>query len=414
MLSTMSADATVDDTTTHTAAASLRATSPPTVVAAVHTSADMATFISKGHRFLFRRLQPSDRSDIAELARHTYEGRDFIVHAFDSWLSKSKDEQVLPIAIVYCGPAADEGGKAAESSEECTAERGLYVDHVVSIEVCTFLDGGSTSWLYGLRVHPAFRGLSLSSHLHSYMIAASQQRPHVRRLREATDRYNSVSLHLAAKHQLKPVYESAFAWVYREQHDGRLAWAERQLLKLGVNVSDVRLRDDSTDGSGWLSRGSGDDLLALRAANASHPAFAYLLQYWICYEFTAENVRLLTEDADNLHDVLVSHSSAEPAVLDVAAVSLTRFRSDFSSTIQSFSIYATDVTHCLLHLHYALQRQTPHRHDKDSYARSMYFVPTFFEQAMMNEARDEQQQQDEEAWKVDMGFVLLERRIEHN
>ena len=387
---------------------------PPSIDGSTTTTPHSALpFVSKSHSFLFRRLQPSDSADITELARHTYEGKDFIQTDFPVWMSSAED-RVLPVAIVYCGPVADIGGTSDGTDAEnggdaaLAAERAQYVNRVVSIEVSLFLDGGSTSWLYALRVHPAFRGLSLSSYLHSYMIAAAQQRPAVRRLREATELTNKVSLHLGAKHQLTPVYHSRYCWIKPEQHDSRQAWVERLLVQRGVQLADVRLREESSNGSGWLSRGKGSDLLNLRAANSSHPDFQFLLQYWVCYEFTEDNVCMLMEEPARAHELLVSHSSSDAAVVDVQAASLTQFRPDFSSMIQSFTIYATDVTHCLLHLYHAIQRQTPHRHDKDKYARSMYFVPTFFEQAMKEDTT-----QEKDAWKADMSFVLLERQFEH-
>ena len=388
---------------------SAAATSPPPSLAVdVPPSDFMAPFVSNGHRFIFRRLVPTDQSDIAELARHTYEGRDWIVHDFDNWMNCTV-EQLLTVAIVYSGPASGE----AEVDGECAAvmaERSQYVGRVIAIEVSKLLDGGSTSWLCALRVHPNFRGLHLSSRLHSYLIAVSQQRPTVRRLRESSHRNNTVSLYLAAKVHMKVVYESGFSWVHREQHDSRLAWVERQLIKRGAQLADVRLREDSTDGSGWLSRSRGDDLLALHAANKSHPAFHCLLQYWFCYEFTADNVCMLTEEPDSAHEVVISHSSPAAADSDVQAVTLLQSRADFSSTIQAFTIYATSATHCLLHLHHALQRQTPHRHDQDKYAPSSVFVPRFFHEEVNDDA-DEQQQQD--AWRAEQTFVLLERQIEH-
>ena len=386
--------------------------SPPPFIDGSSTHSALP-FVSKGLQFIFRRLQPTDTADITELARHTYEGKDFIQKDFVTWMS-SDDEHTLPVAIVYCGPVAgaDESAgavKAADGDTNVAAERSQYVNRVVSIEVCLFLDGGSTSWLYALRVHPTFRGLSLSSYLHSYMIAASQQRPAVRRLREATDATNQVSLHLGAKHQLRPTFASSYCWVNREQHDSRLSWVERMLVKRGVRLADVQLRDETTNGTGWLSRGTGSDLMKLHAAQSTHAAFQFLCQYWVCYEFTDENVRMLIEDKG--HEVLVSHSSTTPTTnttADVQAVSLTQFRSDFTSNIQSFTIYATDATHCLLHLHHAIQRQAPHRHDAEQYARSMFFVPTFFEQAVNEDATEPQ-----DAWKADMSLVLLERHIEH-
>ena len=52
----------------------------------------------------------------------------------------------------------------------------------------------------------------------------------MRRLRESSDRTNTVSLHLAAKHQLSVVYDSAFCLVTLEQYDSVLALVERMIV----------------------------------------------------------------------------------------------------------------------------------------------------------------------------------------
>ena len=376
--------------------------SSPLAVAALPSTATAAVrFVSRGASFEFRRLQPSDRADVFELARYTYEGRDWIVGEFDAWM-RSSDERLLTVACVYCGPA---GG--ASDSEEGLAERAEFEQRVVSIEVVKFQDGGTTGWLCALRVHPLFRGLQLSSHVHSHLIAASQRRPGVLRLRETTASNNTVSLHLAAKHGFEVVYDSAYTYLHREQHASRMEWVERQLLKRGVALPDVRLREEATDGSGWLSRGTGEQLLALqRAKQSTSPDFRYMVIYWIVYEWTADNARMLTEEPGTAHEVVLSYSKPDAASRDVEAASMVRRTVDYTGALQAITVFATDDTHCLLHLHHALQREAEHVHDADRYVPSNIFVPMEFERAVKSDEAD--------PWKADITCVLLERQLDHS
>ena len=118
-------------------------------------------FTVKGLAFRVRPLTPADSADIAELARWTYNGYDFIVEDFKRWM-EMPDSAVRSLGIEFEGPADAD----AVDADAVDADRAPFFGRLVSIEVALFLDGGATGWIYALRVHPVFRGLSLSSALH--------------------------------------------------------------------------------------------------------------------------------------------------------------------------------------------------------------------------------------------------------
>jgi len=129
--------------------------------------------------YTFRSLCEADREDIAELARHTYGGNDYIEGRFDEWLENKS--QVLTLAAVCLGQ---------EDSRE----------HVVAIEVARLWDAKKTIYLFALRVHPDHRGKGLAGTLQSKLsCTALQLWPDAGRVRDVSHNDNVASIKIAAK-----------------------------------------------------------------------------------------------------------------------------------------------------------------------------------------------------------------------
>ncbi|MFQ5832916.1 MAG: GNAT family N-acetyltransferase [Candidatus Thorarchaeota archaeon] len=124
-----------------------------------------------------------DRDDVLEIAKHIWEGHDYLPHVFNEWLSDS------------------------DSHTAC-----LEIDgRVAALNNLRVIENGATGWLEGLRVHPDFRRKGLA-HLLTDHIVETASKLGVERLRYTTDTTNLASLKLAEKAGLKPLLEMGVAW----------------------------------------------------------------------------------------------------------------------------------------------------------------------------------------------------------
>ncbi len=124
-----------------------------------------------------------DRSDVLEIAKHIWDGHDYLPHVFDEWLTDP------------------------DSHTAC-----LEIDgRVVALNNLRVIEDGVTGWLEGLRVHPDFRGRGLAHLLTDHVIETATTLG-VERLRYTTDTTNVASLKLAAKAGLKPLLEMGVSW----------------------------------------------------------------------------------------------------------------------------------------------------------------------------------------------------------
>ena len=367
---------------------------------------------SCSQHFQVRSLVPSDFPYIRELARYVYEGKDFIIQAFPLWMKPQSQLPPTPLGIVYLGPASPPSSPAEDDP------RAAFVGHVVATEVALYLDDGETAWLYALRVHPHFRGLSLSSLLHGVMIKEVTSNPRVRRVRESVERSNTVSLHLGRKFRFAPTFDASFHWVYRHEWHTKME-ALRALLR-HHHIDPTLATPHSHGRGGLLAPGSLDDVMAIRARHHPHPAFTFLVQSWIAYEFTRSNLERLTTEPGLQHEVEVSYEEGVEAGRQVrvpTAFTLTQYTQDFSSATQVVSVYAADVRHLLVHLYAAMQRQAEHVEDEAKYARPMLFLPSCFEQDLRAEAACSEATEggfnattpDGGVWAPNMFFICLER-----
>lgn len=130
-----------------------------------------------------RPLRESDKDDILEIARHTWEGHDYLPYSFDAWL---KDSNSHTAAIEY-------------------------ENHVIALANLRVIENGRTGWMEGLRVHPNHRGESLASVLTSHVIELAKSVP-VERVRYTTATENETSLHLGQKVGMQRKFDLAVHW----------------------------------------------------------------------------------------------------------------------------------------------------------------------------------------------------------
>jgi len=131
--------------------------------------------VSDADTYQQRRLEQYDRADIVELARHNYDGNDWIVEAFDEvWFNGEADI----LALVLTCPS--EGGR------------------VVALQVCQVTDAGQTIWMSALRTHPQHQGRGLANRLkRAAMCASFEHWPSTQRVRYATGDNIEASLRIA-------------------------------------------------------------------------------------------------------------------------------------------------------------------------------------------------------------------------
>ncbi len=130
-----------------------------------------------------RPLRETDREDILEIARNTWDGHDYLPHYFDEWL---KNPTCHTIAI-------EENGRVA------------------ALANLRIIDKGTTGWMEGLRVHPDYRGKRFASAITDLLIIMAKELG-VERVRYTTGIDNDQSLHLAYKIGMKRIFKMGVFW----------------------------------------------------------------------------------------------------------------------------------------------------------------------------------------------------------
>ncbi|MCI0519452.1 MAG: GNAT family N-acetyltransferase [Chloroflexi bacterium] len=97
-------------------------------------------------RVVCRPALPQDKAGVLEMARHIWDGQDYIPYVWDEWI---KDPHGVLIV-------AELGGR------------------VIGLGKLTRLDEGEW-WMEGLRVHPEMQGTGVASRLNDYLLAAWQR-----------------------------------------------------------------------------------------------------------------------------------------------------------------------------------------------------------------------------------------------
>ncbi|MDF1540653.1 MAG: GNAT family N-acetyltransferase [Candidatus Thorarchaeota archaeon] len=125
----------------------------------------------------------SDKEDILEISRNTWEGHDYLPQYFDQWLS---DEKCHTLAI-------EENGRVA------------------ALANLKIIDDGKTGWMEGLRVHPTYRRKGYASIITDKLVQMATDIG-VKQIRYTTATVNESSLHLASKAGMKRLFDLGVYW----------------------------------------------------------------------------------------------------------------------------------------------------------------------------------------------------------
>ena len=130
-----------------------------------------------------RSLKESDRDDVLEIAKNTWDGHDYLPYFFDGWL---KDKNSHTAAIEHNG-------------------------RVISLANLRVIENGRTGWMEGLRVHPDYRGKGLASIITKHVVDIAKEIK-VERIRYTTATDNQSSLHLGEMVGMERKFDLAFYW----------------------------------------------------------------------------------------------------------------------------------------------------------------------------------------------------------
>jgi GNAT superfamily N-acetyltransferase len=154
-----------------------------------------------------RALRLSDKDDVLEIARHTWDGHDYIPYYFDLWM---KDRDSHPVGVEYSG-------------------------HIIALANLRVIDGGKTGWMEALRVHPDHRGKGLATLLTRHVVQLAMSIP-VKRIRYTTGVDNKTSLHLAEGVGMKRKFNLAVHW---QENPSEVSWCISAPPLLEVSANDV-------------------------------------------------------------------------------------------------------------------------------------------------------------------------------
>lgn len=240
-----------------------------------------------------RLLRESDRPDVLEIARHTWDGYDYIPFFFDSWF---KDESSHPVGIEFDG-------------------------HIVALANLRVIDDGQTGWMEALRVHPNHRGKGLAVALTQYVVQVAKNIP-VNRVRYTTAIGNATSLHLGETVGMTRKFDLAIHW---QDNPAEISWHFSQRPMLEVTANDVY-----------------DDLIA-----------AELLPYdTIIYDWKGIDATL-----DGLKKInSIAQFWVQKHEEETNSFSLGFAREDKSGSQWIFTIYAADTTGFLDHLSHHIHK----------------------------------------------------------
>jgi GNAT superfamily N-acetyltransferase len=144
--------------------------------------------VSRPWPVVVRRARPADREPIVRFASATFDGWDYIPHAFDVWLHAP--DGVLLVAAA--GRLAD-GSVARDANGQL-----LAADQPVAVARVA-LASADEAWLEGIRVDPRIRGMDVATDLQVAELQWAAARG-VRVVRYATGERNDASHRLGARH----------------------------------------------------------------------------------------------------------------------------------------------------------------------------------------------------------------------
>ncbi|MFX1607337.1 MAG: GNAT family N-acetyltransferase [Promethearchaeota archaeon] len=226
-----------------------------------------------------RSLHLSDRDDVLEIARNTWEGHDYIPYLFDTWL---EDRHSHTAAIEQEG-------------------------HVVALANLRVIENGKTGWMEGLRVHPTYRGKGLATLLTQHVVKVANEIP-VERIRYTTAVGNKRSLHLGEKVGMTRSSTLAIHW-------------QDQIDEIELPASDQSLQSVTP-----LS-------IYQELVDSKIVPYNILIYDWKAVDITKENL-------ENIGSV--TESWAEMREGRINSVSFGLSRKDISGSQWSCAVYAAD------------------------------------------------------------------------
>ncbi|MFW9788054.1 MAG: GNAT family N-acetyltransferase [Candidatus Thorarchaeota archaeon] len=154
-----------------------------------------------------RPLRDSDWDDILEIARHTWDGHDYLPFFFENWLN-DKDSHTVAI------------------------ERD---NHVIALANLRVIEDGRTGWMEGLRVHPDHRNQGLAMILTNHVVAVAKELS-VERVRFTTAVSNEASLHMGEQVGMKRKFDLAFHW---QDRIDEVSWSSKVRPIREVSAEDL-------------------------------------------------------------------------------------------------------------------------------------------------------------------------------
>jgi ribosomal protein S18 acetylase RimI-like enzyme len=262
-----------------------------------------------------RPLKESDRDDVLEIAKHTWDGHDYLPYFFDAWL---KDENSHTAAIEHKG-------------------------HVISLANLRVIEKGRTGWMEGLRVHPDYRGKGLASLLTKHVVEIAKEIK-VERIRYTTATDNQSSLHLGEMVGMERKFDLAFYW---HENPRELTWRTPESPMR--EVTSVQLIPDLADSRLLPHNVVIYDWKALDATPAGLEKIGLTSKFWIQ---TVEN--------------------------SIKSFSLGFLRDEKNGTMWGFTIYANDETGFLTQLSHHLNQAAEAKCDLIFGIYQTDFVDTFY------------------------------------
>ncbi len=244
-----------------------------------------------------RPLRATDKEDVLEIARRTWDGHDYLPYSFDSWINDANSHTA---AVEYDGT-------------------------VIALANLRVIENGKTGWMEGLRVHSDYRGKGLASTLTNHILQLATNIP-VERVRYTTATGNETSLHLGKSVGMKRMFDLAIHW----QELGNIS-------PRGSSNSSIQVASPSE---------IYPDLID--ANLVPHNVFVY---DWKALDITAEN----------LHKIgLLSKFWTQRSDDALTSISIGFIRNDAQGPQWSFTIYAKDIPSFLDQIAFHLNLATEH------------------------------------------------------
>jgi ribosomal protein S18 acetylase RimI-like enzyme len=155
-----------------------------------------------------RPLGETDRDDILEIAKHTWEGHDYLPYSFESWL-RDKNSHTAGI---------EQDGR------------------VIALANLRVIEDGMTGWMEGLRVHPDYRGKGLARMLTNHVVQTAVELK-LQRIRYTTATDNLESMHLGESVGMSRKFNLAVYW---HENPKEVKWRFKKEAVKPIEAKDLK------------------------------------------------------------------------------------------------------------------------------------------------------------------------------